>query len=401
MTAVFRGDSPLFFNVTSLNQAEGDITPFTLELRKAPVSDVIVTFSVSDSSQIELDPVQLIFTADNYSTAQTLRVIGKDDCVADGLQNVSISTAAITSADPVYNNIPSITIPVSVSDSIDNLPRIVFFQNSSLTTSELGTIAFFKVNISCPPAGNVTVPLVIDKPQEVGIDKPSLTFTPADYATYQTVTVTGLSDCVLDADQTFTIKSGNVTSADTRFARYNTTSSGIQSSVNGTNLNYAVTNDTNISLPTGSLDMILKWNTGVPAHIDPFVSFSVSLTCPVTNTVYFSFAFTKFGAGVLSRNFAWVNNTSLGNAYLMFNSSNWNIPQNVLIGLTPNPPATDLPITPAEFQAGGYSLATPFTNSSISQITMYQSQGDTAQTAVPSPPYISKVLYPNITMDSW
>ena len=389
-TAVFRGDSPVFFSVTKVDINEGDVSPFTVVLSKEPTAEVQITLSVSDSSQIELDPATVVFTVDNYKTPQTIRVIGKDDCLADGMQSVSIDTVSITSSDSNYNNIPNVSIPVDVSDSTDNLPRIRFLQSSeSLITSELGSIAFFKVNISCPPTANVNIPLVIDKPTEISVDQPNLLFNPDNYSAYQTVAITGLNDCKFDADQTFVIKSGDVISTDVRFSRYNTVD-GISESVSGTNLNYAVANDTVITLPTGSMDMTLAWNSGVAAHIDPFLNFSVSLTCPVTSTVYFGFSFTKFN----NKNFGTVANTTLGNTYLTFNPDNWSTPQNVLIQL-------NSAVTPGELQTGGYPATAPFTDNTISNIVLYESQGDVAQTAVTSPVYTSKTITPNITVNSW
>ncbi|MDH4263209.1 MAG: hypothetical protein OEV78_09225 [Spirochaetia bacterium] len=408
MNAIFRGDSPLYFNLTSIVLTEGETKPFTLELRKQPSADVVITLASSNTSQLTIDPPSLSFTPSNFATPQTIRVMGVQDCLSDGTQSVSVGTVSITSADSTYNKIENVNIPVTVKDSTDNLPNIVFFQNSDLITSELGTVAFFKVNISCPiaPSTNITVPLIVDKPGEVSIDKTSLVFSDTNYSTYQTVTVTGLSDCTLDADQPFTIKSGDVTSsnpAETRFARYTTT--GTRAVVYGTNLNVAVSSDTNVSLAPGSLDMTLNFTNG---HPDPFISFSVSLTCPIVNPVYFSFSATDVtnvanfaiaSSATSTNSFALVANTSLGNKYLAFNSTNWQTPQNVLFQL-------DSTVATKAYFLGAtvYPIATHgpiFSDNTIHKIKMYQSDGTTANTAIAAPTFNSKTLNAKITVNSW
>lgn len=86
---------------------------------------------------------------------------------------------------------------------------------SSATTSEDGTTSTFTVVLTVKPTADVTIPLSVDKPTEASLSASSLTFTPANYATPQTVTITGLNDDVDDGDIAYKVTFGASTSTDT------------------------------------------------------------------------------------------------------------------------------------------------------------------------------------------
>lgn len=398
----FRGDSPIFFSRTSISLTEGDTSNFTLSLTKKPTSNVTFDFAVSDAAQATILPTQLTFSPGSYDLPQSIQVYGIPDCLPDGTANISINITAITTSDSTYSSATRPSIPLTVNDGVDNLPRIVFKQSSTLNTSELGTIDSFKVNLSCQPTAGttVTVPLVNSQPGEVRLDHTSLVFTDVSWSAYQTVTATGLPDCVLDGNKSYTISSGDVTTSpvDSRFDRYgNAFGAGqIHSSVSGINYDYASASDTVVNIYSNSLDMTLNFTAG---HPDEFISFSVSLSCPPPSPVFFSFSFTKFTAD--NNDFAMVLNTSNGLGYFSFDSTNYNSPQSVLIGLQTQavpPTMTNLQYI-NDFQV--LHPTAPFTDNTNYQFIMYQSQGDAAQTAVVSPAYVDKTYTANITVNSY
>jgi hypothetical protein len=395
MTAIFRGDSPLYFNKTSITVAESEEDSLTLNLQSQPTADVLIDLAVSDSDELEIEPTQLVFTSENYDTPQTIKMLAKDDCLADGTQNTSMYVSNITSTDTNFSESPDVNVPVTVDDGVDNLPKVVFFQSNDMITSETGTITFFKVKLSCAPTANVNVPLVLDSPSEVEMDKTTLTFTTDNFDIYQSVTVTGLSDCVSDSDKTYTIKSGDVSSTDTRFSRYSASagSSQIYSLVEGKNLNYPVNDDISLKTPSGSLNMTLDFSPA--GHPDQFMSFSANLTCPPPGPVYFSLSFTDVSDDIsfsTTNGFAEVVNTSLGITFFSFDSANWSTSQNILIQLS-------AAATGAHFSA--LFPTTPYTDSLVHKIKIYESMGDGAHTAVSSSLYQSKILNTNITINSY
>ncbi|MDH5720118.1 MAG: hypothetical protein OEZ13_05770 [Spirochaetia bacterium] len=337
--AVFRGDVPLKFSLTSIEFTEGDTRSMTLSLIKQPSADVTVNLTATDLTEIEIQPSTIFFTPDNYSSPQTIQVMAINDCSADGTANLNISLSSVESTDTEFSSIQNLDIPVTVNDSSDSNPNIIFYAPSEIITSELGTTSFFKAKLSCPPLpdNNVIVPLENSDNAEAVLDKSSILFTSSNYNDYQTVTITGLSDCMLDNDKDYTIRTrnvytelvtGSVEPLDERFNRYhdtNTMAAGESrryTSITGKNLNVAVENDLVLNVPIGGMNMELDYLT---SHPDEFLSFSLSLSCPIIAPLYFSFMSTG--------NFAEVINTPSGNNFITFDSGTWSTPQSVLMRL--------------------------------------------------------------------
>ncbi|MES0490046.1 MAG: hypothetical protein ABUK01_08650 [Leptospirales bacterium] len=331
--AIFRGDSPFRFSATSLEMTENESTTMTVYLLTKPTDDVVFDMVSNDVSEVTVEPTTLVFTSSNYNSPQTLTVVTYNDCISDGTQSTSLEIANITTNDTRYQN-ESLEIPVTIDDSSDNLPNVVFLATHELTTSEIGTNDFFKVYLSCDPGvGNdVVVPIEVSNTAEVSIDKTSLLFTTTDFDQPQIVTITGLSDCNLDADKTVKIRSRDVTSINTDFNRYHDTNptGGVARKfafVSVTNQNYGLQSEIVVTVPASGLDMDLNFNTNI--HADTFTTVSVRLSCPVVNPVTVGFGFTMEGIVPCSE----VKNTAGGNTYLTFDSTNWSVDQSVLMRL--------------------------------------------------------------------
>lgn len=94
---------------------------------------------------------------------------------------------------------------------------LVLNVGSNLRTGEDGTPASFTVALSRAPTAEVVVPLVSSNRFE-GIANPaSLSFTPQNWATPQTVTVVGQNDCAPDGDQSYQVRAGAAISFDPDF----------------------------------------------------------------------------------------------------------------------------------------------------------------------------------------
>jgi hypothetical protein len=85
---------------------------------------------------------------------------------------------------------------------------------SGLVTSETGGTATFTVVLTSVPTANVAISLHSSDLTEGRVSPTTLTFTPADALTPQTVTVTGVHDNIPDGDQQYTIVLDPVVSAD-------------------------------------------------------------------------------------------------------------------------------------------------------------------------------------------
>jgi len=82
---------------------------------------------------------------------------------------------------------------------------------SGLVTTELGGTAQFRVELSCPPDVQVTLPVASSDASEGVAGVTSLVFTAANQAQPQTVTVTGQDDNLVDGNIPYTVNLGTAT----------------------------------------------------------------------------------------------------------------------------------------------------------------------------------------------
>lgn len=88
---------------------------------------------------------------------------------------------------------------------------------SGLTTTEAGGQATFTVVLNSIPNADVTIGLSSSNANEGTISPSSLTFTPANALTAQTVTLTGVNDCNMDGDISYTILTDPAVSTDSEY----------------------------------------------------------------------------------------------------------------------------------------------------------------------------------------
>ncbi|MEK7415108.1 MAG: PKD domain-containing protein, partial [Planctomycetota bacterium] len=91
---------------------------------------------------------------------------------------------------------------------------ITLTPTTALTTTEAGGTAAFTAALMSSPKADVTVGFTVTQPGEASVAPPELTFTAANWSSPQTVTVTGLPDCLNDGDQTYQVIPGKAMSAD-------------------------------------------------------------------------------------------------------------------------------------------------------------------------------------------
>ncbi len=103
---------------------------------------------------------------------------------------------------------------VRVTNIDDDIAGAIVEPSGGLVTTEAGGTATFTVRLQSQPRADVVIPLSSSNPNEGRPDVPALTFTPANWQTPQTVTVTGVDDSFDDGDIAYTIITGPVASAD-------------------------------------------------------------------------------------------------------------------------------------------------------------------------------------------
>jgi hypothetical protein len=160
---------------------------YTLVLNTQPSAPVTVAAS-ADATQLLVTPASLTFTPDNWSVPQTVTAQAVDDQIDRGDHTVPISHSAV-SADPAYNNITISNLQVAVTSAHD---AGILVDPSTDTQGDLDergpTSDSYTVQLTSKPTANVTVALTPDS--QVTVSPASLTFTPGNWDTPQTVTLT-------------------------------------------------------------------------------------------------------------------------------------------------------------------------------------------------------------------
>ncbi|NJL22546.1 MAG: hypothetical protein HC895_19780 [Leptolyngbyaceae cyanobacterium SM1_3_5] len=141
-----------------------------------------------------------------------MRVTGRDDANQDGNVSYAIETTA-SSSDVNYNNITVGDVTVT---NVDNDTAGITVTPLVVGTTEAGGTAAFNVVLNTQPIADVTVTLTGNS-AEGTLSTSTLTFTPLNWNTAQTVTVTGREDAVDDGDITYTIQT-TATSSDANYS---------------------------------------------------------------------------------------------------------------------------------------------------------------------------------------
>ena len=270
----------IVLSTTSLSVNENNSTTFTVKLNKRPTNNQIVTLS-RNNNNVSLSANSLTFTRSNYNNPQTVTVTGAYD------ESLNNKTCNITLSSP---NVKNATVGATVTN-IDVYGEIIV-DNTSLSFNE-GTSKEFTVKLSKAPRKNQIVTLSKNN-NNVTLNKTSLTFTPSNYNTPQTVKLTSVHDETHYRDKTSNIL---LTSPYVSNKTINATIKNIDIS------------------PEVFGDIVASTNT-LSVNENNSVTFTVKLNQAPTNNQIVN----------LSKN---NNNISLDKTSLTFTPSNYNTPQTV------------------------------------------------------------------------
>jgi large repetitive protein len=285
---------------TGLSTTEaGGTATFTIKLNSKPTADVTIPLTSSKPAEGTVSPASIVFTADNWSSPQTVTVTGVDDSVADGNQAYSIVTGAATSTDPGYTGLNADDVAIT---NVDN--ESAGFTVSALAggTTEAGGTATFTVRLNSKPSGTVIVPVSSSNPKEGTVSPETLTFTSENWDAPQTVTITGIDDSVADGSQPFKIVTGAATGTDTT--------------------GYVGLNPPDVAASNtddDSAGFTVSAASGPTTEAGGTATFTVKLNSQPTGTVTFTVATTNFAEGVAST------------SALTFDAANWNAPQTITV----------------------------------------------------------------------
>jgi cellulose 1,4-beta-cellobiosidase len=183
---------------SSLNVTQGTTGTFTLALSSAPTANETVSIAASGNTGLTASPTSLTFTPSNFSTPQTVTVTA--NATGTGTTTFTASGSGYTAATVTATEVPS-------SNGTPSL--MVTPASQTITQGTTGTVG---ISLSSAPSSNVTVS-VARTSGNTGLSVTagsSLTFTPANYSTAQSVTIT--ADSSSSGAATFTVSASGLTS---------------------------------------------------------------------------------------------------------------------------------------------------------------------------------------------
>ena len=344
---------------TSLEVTEGGTQVYSVLLDSQPVGDAEdrVTVTIGGvSGDVTVDPTQLVFTDDNWSTAQTVEVTAATD--DDGVTDAPLTlTHTVRGGD--YDRQPAASVRVTIKEIHE--PGIIVdttldpaedpdVATSSMTVGE-GMTGMYSVRLASQPTGTVTV-MVRGASGDVTVKPSRLIFTTSDWDEEQTVEVKVGQDDDADNDPAVTLT--HVASG----GGYSVTSGMVTVTV--------ITDDDQAKKGVIVTPTALTVNEGGAS-----ARYTVVLGSEPTGTV----TITLGGLAAAKTESLVVNPTSL-----TFNQGNWNRPQPVTVRAAEDDNATDgtVDLTHA-VSGGGYDAEV------ASDVSVTITDNDTAAIIVSTP----------------
>jgi hypothetical protein len=199
-------------NTTTISESGTTQALFFVLLRQAPTVNVTVNFgistaypctlpgSVGSTAQFTISPSSLTITPANWNqitTGNQITISKVDDLVDDGDVSCPVRITSTTSGDAFFNGLVTpadFTQPSIIVTDNDTRGILKASQNpllsGNLITSRSGAAATLQYSLTCQPMTNVILSFAATSGYAT-FSPTSLTFTSANYATPQTLTVTG------------------------------------------------------------------------------------------------------------------------------------------------------------------------------------------------------------------
>ncbi|NCN11145.1 MAG: DUF1554 domain-containing protein [Leptospira sp.] len=320
---------------------------FKVYLRRAPTSNVVINLTVTGVGASRIASIRdfpgnnvitsLTFTPGNYATAQEVTVLPVDDLIANDNTSAKITLATITGSNGYEGQDPA-DVDINIIDN--DTPGVEVVQlNRNVIESTLQD-AFFRLRLTSQPTADVTIQIndvfnsgasgIAVKPStRLGtVDKTSVTFTSANWNTYQDVTFTPVNDNIADGNIQFLIELKNCISTDPKYSDRDVspdiTVNYTDNDVAGFVIvaNNQVGGGTSTTTTANSATTISGFATDDSARLDPnsYSRWTIKLrTQPLASVVL-----------TLASN-STTNDGTLSTSTLTFTTSNWNTPQEVTV----------------------------------------------------------------------
>ena len=139
------------------------------------------------------------------NTSQTITVTGVNDTIIDGDISSTITlTANDANSDDNFDSLDNKTVSVLTTND-DSAGFTIAESDSTTVVTEAGSTDTFTVVLDAKPDSDVVIDISSLTVGEISYTPSFLTFTPSNWNTTQTITITGIDDNRIDGDTETTV----------------------------------------------------------------------------------------------------------------------------------------------------------------------------------------------------
>ena len=196
-------DTPsLVVSSTAVTVPEGGSATYTVKLSNQPNGAVAVRVEqgTSDDTDLTASPLGLDFTMITWNVPQTITLSAAQD--GDDLRSTRTFTHTASGAN--FGDAPAVVVTATEGDD-DKRGFVVTPAPGPVTFREGGSHAY-TIKLGTQPGANVTVAVAASGDPDVTVSPASLTFTPQNYASAQTVTISAAEDNADYLDDSATVR---------------------------------------------------------------------------------------------------------------------------------------------------------------------------------------------------
>jgi len=187
-------------NRSTIGWEAGKIDTIWVNLNSMPTSDVVFSFARANSEEIDIEFLEYQFEVTEWDEPRAFRIAGVNDNVVDGDVTVPLTISVVDEkSDIAYRDFADIVINAI---NIDNEVASFSVWKTTALVDETGTSDSFTVKLDAKPLSDVVFNVSSGDTDEATVDRSTLTFTPDDWNSAQTVNVTGVNDDLADGSQT-------------------------------------------------------------------------------------------------------------------------------------------------------------------------------------------------------
>ena len=320
----------------------GASSNYTIVLGSRPTSTVTITPTTTVTGIVSFSPASVVFSSSTWNTPQSITVSAVDNFIAEGSRTATITHSASSTGSANYEGIAIGSVVTTVTDN-DIVGVTVTESGGTTVLTEAGVTDTYTLVLSSQPTSTVTL-TISNTDSQVSLSTSSIYFTSTTWNQAQTITVTAVNDSVAQGTHTGTIT-------------HSASSPG--SNYHGISINNVVATITD----NDTAGITLSTTTLAATEGSVTSSFTLVLLSQPTSTVTITLATSSSAI-------------SLSSSSLVFDNTNWNTAQAVVVTAVNDSIAEGtriVTITPSV--ASGNSN---YNNFSLSSLTATVTDNDTA-----------------------